>query len=242
MATSVDIVIPVYNEEHSLPVCIERLVPLCTEALDEYAWRIVVADNGSTDRTLHAAEELTAQYGACMRVVHLDAKGRGRALKRAWAESDADVRMYMDVDLSTDLVHLRPLVDAVRHGSAVATGSRLKRGARTTRSPKREVISRIYNLLIRGLFWSSFTDAQCGFKAVSRTAAEDLLPLVRDNDWFFDTELLLLAERNGYPITDIPVRWEEDTDTRVRVMRTAIEDLRGLARLRVRGIPRVRHG
>ena len=238
-ATSVDIVIPVYNEEHSLPACIERLVPFCAKSLNGYEWRIVVADNGSTDRTLRAAERLTAEHGHRLTVIHLDAKGRGRALKRAWSASKADIRMYMDVDLSTDLGHLRALVDAVRDGNAVATGSRLKRGARTTRSVKREAISRVYNLIIRAAFWSSFTDAQCGFKAVSRGAAEDLLPLVQDNHWFFDTELLLLAERNDYPIADIPVRWEEDADTRVKVVSTAIEDLKGLARLRFGGVPRI---
>ena len=239
MGASVDIVIPVYNEEHSLPACIERLVPFCAEALDGYEWRVVVADNGSADGTLGAAQRLVAEHGDRLSVIHLDAKGRGRALKRAWSESGADIRAYMDVDLSTDLGHLCPLVDAVRDGSAVATGSRLKRGARTTRSVKRETVSRVYNVIIRAAFWSSFTDAQCGFKAVSRRAAEDLLPLVRDNDWFFDTELLLLAERNGYPIADIPVRWEEDPDTRVKVVSTAIADLKGLARLRFGGVPRV---
>ena len=240
MPTSVDIVIPVYNEEHSLPRCIGTLVPFCEANLDGYEWRVVIADNGSTDRTNQVADDLRRERPERLRVLHLEKKGRGRALKRAWSESDADIRMYMDVDLSTDLGHLRELIDSVRNGSPVATGSRLKRGARTTRSPKREIISRIYNLIIRSAFWSSFSDAQCGFKAVDRRAAEDLLPLIRDDNWFFDTELLILAQKNGYPIADIPVRWEEDPDTRVKVVATAIEDLRGLARLRFGGVPRVK--
>jgi glycosyltransferase involved in cell wall biosynthesis len=242
MASSVDIVIPVYNEEHSLPRCVATLIPFCGSHLDDYDWRVVIADNGSIDGTLRVAEELVSDNADHLRVVHLDEKGRGRALKRTWSESDADIRTYMDVDLSTDLVHLLELVDAVRDGSSVATGSRLKRGARTTRSPKREVISRIYNLIIRAVFWSSFSDAQCGFKAVDRRTAETLVPLVRDNNWFFDTELLILAERNGFGIADIPVSWEEDPDTRVKVVSTALEDLKGLARLRFGGVPRVRAG
>jgi glycosyltransferase involved in cell wall biosynthesis len=240
MACSVDIVIPVYNEEHSLPRCVATLIPFCRSHLGDYDWRVVIADNGSIDGTLRVAEELVSENADYLRVVHLDEKGRGRALKRTWSESDADIRTYMDVDLSTDLVHLPELVDAVRDGSPVATGSRLRRGARTTRSAKREVISRIYNLIIRAVFWSSFSDAQCGFKAVDRRTAETLVPLVQDDNWFFDTELLILAERNGFGIADIPVSWEEDPDTRVKVISTALEDLKGLARLRFGGVPRVR--
>ena len=240
MASSVDIVIPVYNEEHSLPRCVATLIPFCGSHLGNYDWQVVVADNGSIDGTLRVAERLASENLGHLRVVHLDEKGRGRALKRTWSESDADIRIYMDVDLSTDLIHLPELVDAVRDGSPVATGSRLKRGAHTARSAKREVISRIYNLIIRAVFWSSFSDAQCGFKAVNRRTAEVLVPLVRDNNWFFDTELLILAERNGFGITDIPVSWEEDPDTRVKVVSTALEDLKGLARLRFGGVPRVR--
>ncbi len=240
MTISVDIVIPVYNEEHSLPRCVATLLPFCRSHLGDYDWRVVIADNGSIDGTFRVAEDLTRENADHLGVVHLDEKGRGRALKRIWSESDADIRAYMDVDLSTDLVHLPELVDAVRDGSPVATGSRLKRGAQTTRSAKREVISRIYNLIIRAVFWSSFSDAQCGFKAVDRRTAEALVPLVRDNNWFFDTELLILAERNRFGITDIPVSWEEDPDTRVKVVSTALEDLKGLARLRFGGVPRVR--
>ncbi len=237
---SADIVIPVYNEERSLPLCLERLLPFCRETLTaSYRWRVVIADNGSIDRTYQAATELWLRHPGEVGVLHLGQKGRGRALKRAWAESDADIRAYMDVDLSTDISHIPDLLGAIAGGHDVATGSRLRRGARTTRSVKREFVSRAYNLLIKAVFLSRFSDAQCGFKAISRRTAESLLPLVRDNAWFFDTELLLIAERNGYRIADFAVTWEEDADTRVRIISTAWEDIKGLTRLRFKGRPRV---
>ena len=235
---SADIVIPVYNEEHSLPVCLERLLPFCRENLAGYQWRVVIADNGSIDGTLDVANALAAQYEGEVGVVHLEQKGRGRALKRAWSESDADIRAYMDVDLSTDINRIPDLLDAIRDGHDVSTGSRLKRGAETTRSFKREFVSRSYNLMIKSVFLSGFSDAQCGFKAISRRTADNLLPLIKDNAWFFDTELLLIAEKNGYPIADFPVAWEEDPDTRVKIVSTAWEDIKGLARLRFKGRPR----
>jgi glycosyltransferase involved in cell wall biosynthesis len=229
----VDVVIPVYNEAHVLEASITRLHGFLDEQLP-YRWRIVVADNASTDGTLAVAQRLVATLPQ-VDVLHLDEKGRGRALRRAWLGSEAGVLTYMDVDLSTDLSAFPALVDAVaRDGYALATGSRLARGARTTRSLKRELISRTYNLLIKAAMWTRFSDAQCGFKAINRAAADELLPLVENNEWFFDTELLVLAEKSGYRIKDIPVRWIEDPDTRVKLGKTIREDLKGLWRLRTR--------
>jgi glycosyltransferase involved in cell wall biosynthesis len=235
----VDIVIPVYNEERDLPSCIATLRGFLRKGFP-YPWRIVVADNGSTDGTLALARSLAQQYPQEVEALHLPEKGRGRALKRAWLASDRDVLVYMDVDLSTDLSALRPLVDAIAHeGYHIAIGSRLARGARVRRSLKREVLSRGYNLLIRLLFWTPFTDAQCGFKAIAREAARALLPHIKDNAWFFDTELLITAAKRGYRIKEVPVVWVEDPDSRVKILRTVGQDLAGLLRLRLGGIPRV---
>lgn len=237
MAT-VDIVIPVLNEEHSLPHCIDTLSAFLGAELAKHTWRIVVADNGSTDATLDVAKGYAERQPETVAYIHLDQRGRGRALRRAWLESDADVVAYMDVDLSTGLEAFPALVASIADdGFDVATGSRLKRGAKTTRSLKREFISRSYNLLIKALFRTRFSDAQCGFKAVSRSAARTLIPAIENNHWFFDTELLILAEKRGFRVKDIPVTWSEDPDTRVKIARTVMEDLRGLARLRLRGIP-----
>ena len=229
---SVDIVIPVYNEEHVLAHSVETLRAFLRDNLP-HAWRIVIADNASTDGTLAVAQGLVEQYPAEVAVVHLPQKGRGRALRAAWLGSDAEVLTYMDVDLSTDLSALPPLVDGIAaEGYDVAIGSRLARGARTTRSPRRELISRVYNLLIKAIHFTRFSDAQCGFKAISSRAAREVVPLVKNEEWFFDTELLILAEKGGYRIKEVPVRWVEDPDTRVKIASTVAEDVRGLLRLR----------
>ena len=231
----VDVVLPVYNEEHDLPRSVETLLDYLGRRLP-YPWRITVADNGSTDATPAIADSLARTHSQ-VRVVHLTEKGRGRALKRAWLESDAAILVYMDIDLSTDLACLLPLVDAVhREGFHVAVGSRLARGAQVDRALKREFISRCYVLVIRAFFQTRFTDAQCGFKAISRGAAQALLPHVRDNGWFFDTELLVTAEKRGFRIADIPVVWRDDPDTRVAILSTAWRDLKGLLRLRFGGL------
>ncbi|MBI4329485.1 MAG: glycosyltransferase [Chloroflexi bacterium] len=234
---TVDIVIPVYNEQHSLPRCVERLRPFCQAMLDAYRWRIVIADNGSVDDTHQVAVAQHLLFPEEVDIVHLDQKGRGRALKRTWLGSEADIVCYMDVDLSTELEALPVLLGAIRAGFDVATGSRLKKGAKTARSLKREITSRGYNLLVRLFFQTKFSDAQCGFKAASRRAVQELVPLIENNNWFFDSELLILAEKKGYKVFDLPVAWVEDPDTRVKIVRTALEDIRGLLRLRFGGIP-----
>jgi putative flippase GtrA len=232
--TVVDIVIPVYNEAHDLAASVHRLSDYLAESFP-YPYRIVVADNASTDRTWLIAEELTTDLPH-VEALHLDAKGRGRALREAWLTSTADVVAYMDVDLSTDLKALLPLVAPLVSGhSDVAIGTRLARGSRVLRGPKREFISRSYNLLLRTVLGVSFSDAQCGFKAVRRDVADRLLPMVEDNNWFFDTELLVLAQRAGLRIHEVPVDWTDDPGTTVDVVATAAEDLHGIVRL-MRGL------
>jgi glycosyltransferase involved in cell wall biosynthesis len=229
----VDVVIPVYNEELDLGPSVAKLREFL-KANCPYRWRIMVADNASKDRTLEIAKELAARHPGEVTFIHLDAKGRGRALKAAWMASDADVVSYMDVDLSTNLRHFMPMIEPlVRGGYQIATGSRLMRGARVTRQLKREMISRGYNLIVKLMFPSRrFSDAQCGFKALSRKAVENLIPSIVDNNWFFDSELLLRAEQCGYRVWEVPVEWVEDLDTRVKIVSTAIEDLKGLWRVR----------
>ena len=184
------------------------------------------------------AQQLAHQYED-VGVIHLDQKGRGRALKKAWLESPADAMAYMDIDLSTGLDALLPLARAVLdEGYDVATGSRMTRGSKIVRSLRRETTSRGFILLIKVFFFSKLSDTQCGFKAISRQAATELLPRAENNEWFFDTELLLLAEKGGYRVKDVPVHWIEDTDSRVNVLKTVLEDLRGLARMRFRRIPK----
>jgi 4-amino-4-deoxy-L-arabinose transferase-like glycosyltransferase len=227
----VDIVIPVYNEDHSLPNCIATL-DAYMEAHVPYKYRITIADNGSKDSTWDVAQ-LLAKNVASVRAVHMDQKGRGRALKAIWSDSNADILAYMDVDLSTGLESFLPLIEPLVRGEAgIATGSRLQRDSQTTRSFKRETISRVYNWMVRRSVRTHFSDAQCGFKAIRKEIAKELLPSIKDMSWFFDTELLAKAERKGWTVHEVPVQWIEDTDSRVNIVKTATDDIKGLARLR----------
>jgi putative flippase GtrA len=225
-----DVVVPVHNEATGLGRCVRRLHAYLSERLP-YTFRITVADNASTDDTLRIAHDLAAELPD-VTVVHLPAKGRGRALAHVWSTSDAPVLAYMDVDLSTDLAAFAPLVAPLLSGHCdIAIGSRLARGSRVVRGPKRELISRCYNLLLRGTLAAHFTDAQCGFKAIRADVAQLLLPLVEDTGWFFDTELLVLAERCALRIHEVPVDWVDDPDSRVDIVATALVDVRGIARV-----------
>ncbi len=225
-----DVVVPVLNEERDLAPSVRRLHAFLRAELP-YSFRITIADNGSTDATAEIAASLVAELDGVV-LVTLAERGRGRALRQVWSASDAEVLAYLDVDLSTDLSALLPLVAAlVSKHSDIAIGSRLAHGARVVRGPRREVISRGYNLLLRGALSARFTDAQCGFKAIRADVARELLPMVEDTGWFFDTELLVLAERSGLRIHEVPVDWVDDPDSRVDIVATVIADLKGIVRL-----------
>ncbi|BEK99490.1 glycosyltransferase [Nocardia seriolae] len=229
-APVVDVVVPVYNEEVDLGPCVRRLHAFLTLNFP-FTARITIADNASTDNTRTVAEQLAAQLDG-VRVVHLDRKGRGRALREVWQSSDAQVVAYMDVDLSTDLNALLPLVAPLVSGhSDVAIGTRLASSSRVVRGPKREIISRCYNLILRTSLRAKFSDAQCGFKAMRSQVAKLVLPLVEDGEWFFDTALLVLAERIGLRIHEVPVDWIDDPDSRVDIVDTARKDLLGIWRV-----------
>lgn len=228
---SVNIVIPVYNEESELAQSVRTLVEYLHRHLTDFAWRVTVADNASRDNTLRVAQELARTYPE-VSVVHLDQKGRGRAVKFVWGKDKADVLSYMDVDLSTDLKHLPPLVRSLTRGYDIAIGSRNAWGSRVYgRSLLRTVTSKVYIMLIKFFFWVNFSDAQCGFKAVTARIAREVMPKVKDNEWFFDTELLVIAEKMGYRIYEEPVTWIDNPGSTVRVMKTAQGDLAGLWRL-----------
>jgi putative flippase GtrA/glycosyltransferase involved in cell wall biosynthesis len=230
VTTDVEIVVPVHNEQADLERSVRRLDAYLRSEFPFDAV-ITIADNASTDGTWPIATRLAGELRA-VHAVRLEAKGRGRALRQTWTASTARVVAYMDVDLSTDLAALLPLVAPLLSGhSDVAIGSRLSRSARVVRGPKREFVSRAYNVLLRTTLGARFSDAQCGFKAMRAECARALLPHVRDSEWFFDTELLVLAERSGLRIAEVPVDWVDDLDSRVDLVSTALADLRGIARL-----------
>jgi glycosyltransferase involved in cell wall biosynthesis len=232
--TTVEVVVPVYNEERALPVSIPKLREFLAGPDFPYQWRILIADNASIDNTPAVGRALASQYPGEVEYVRIERKGRGFALKQVWLASPMDIVSYMDVDLSTGLEAFPALIRAVAdEGYDVAIGSRLAPGSQVERSLKRRILTRGYNTIIKAMFFTRFSDAQCGFKAVSKAAAQRIVPLIEDNNWFFDTELLILAEKMGYRVKDVPVRWVEDKDTRVKIASTVSEDLRGLLRLRI---------
>ncbi|MCK4242208.1 MAG: glycosyltransferase family 2 protein [Dehalococcoidia bacterium] len=233
--TTIDVVIPVYNEEHILAQSVATLRQFLKENMPQ-SWRIVIADNGSSDKTWEIAQSLAREHPDVI-TLHLDEKGRGRALRHAWLESSADIVSYMDVDLSTDLEAFPRLIQAIEEGHDVAIGSRHLSDSSVRRSLGRELTSRSYNFLIKAMFLAKLSDAQCGFKALSSEAARKLVPLIRDRGWFFDTELLILAHKKGCRIKEIAVAWVEDPDSRVSIPRTALQDLKGLLRMRFRPLP-----
>jgi hypothetical protein len=227
----IEVTVPVYNEEKVLAENVRLLHSYLTTNLP-FRFVITIADNASTDETLAIAERLCAEL-AEVRAVHLDRKGRGLALRHVWGCSSADIVTYMDADLSTGLDAFLPLVSPLVSGhSDLATGSRLSPGSRVVRGFKREFISRAYNLLLGVVLRARFADAQCGFKAGRTEVIKTLLPGVQDDAWFFDTELLMLAQRRRLRIWEMPVTWVEDRDSSVDIVRTALADLRGIARLR----------
>ena len=239
--TSLHIVLPCLNEEKTLAGAVATLSEFLSAQMDVCDWFITVADNGSTDASPTIGRQLAAANER-VRYLRLDPRGRGGAVKRAWTESDADVAAFMDVDLSTDLRALPALVSAVTGGGCdVAVGSRLRPGAQVVgRSFHREFISRGFSFIVRGMFRTRFVDPQCGFKAVSRRVVQDVLPLVRDTEWFFDSELLILCEKNGYRVCEMPVRWVDDPDSRVRIAGAVWCMTKGLLRLRFGGLWRSR--
>ena len=230
---TLNVVIPVYNEEKELAANARTLANFLTEKLNDFVCHITIVDNASTDHTYAIAKNL-ADKDSKILALHLDQKGRGRAVKHAWLNKKTDFVAYMDVDLSTDLKHLPSLVGALTRGYDIAIGSRNAKGARVYgRNIIRTITSKSYMFLIKVLFWVHFSDAQCGFKAATHKAVDALIPHVKDNEWFFDTELLILAEKLGFRIYDEPVTWIDNPGSTVRVFHTARGDLEGLWRLLV---------
>lgn len=228
---SVNIVIPVYNEEIELAQSVQTLSDYLRDNVNDFSWTITIADNASTDKTFAIAQKI-AKHNSLVKAVHLEEKGRGRAVKKVWEECTHDIVAYMDVDLSTDLKHFPPMVRSLLRGYDLAIGTRNALGSRVfKRGTLRTITSKSYIILIKLFFFVHFSDAQCGFKAATRRVVKEVIPKVEDNEWFFDTELLLISEKAGYRIYEEAVTWIDNPGSTVRVMKTAQGDLQGLWRL-----------
>lgn len=229
---TVAVVVPVYNEEADIPRSIPTLHNFLKRNLKNYDWEIIIADNGpSWDNTAKVSRLLETEFDR-VRYVQVLRPGRGGALKEVWLKSTGEILTYMDVDLSSELKYFPKLVKVLDQGADLAIGSRLARGAKVYgRTLTREIMSRGYNALIKLFFWTTFHDAQCGFKGIRREVAEKLLPHVEDKGWFFDSELLILAEKSGYKVAEVPIVWRDDPRSTVKVAKTAWGDIKGLVRM-----------
>lgn len=231
MGKTLSVCIPVFNEEIDLPKNLPKLMSFLAEKMGNYTWEVIIIDNASTDDTANIGKNF-AKKNPRIKYLRLVKKGRGRALKLAWSKSKSDLLAYMDIDLSSDLDSFPKLISSLEGGADIAIGSRLAPGAKVYgRTFTRELMSRGYSLLFRTLFWTSFRDAQCGFKAIRRSTAEILLDVVKDNGWFFDSELLIIAEKAGMKIKEVPIIWRDDPASTVKVAKTAWGDINGLFRL-----------
>lgn len=225
-----DLTVPVCDEEARLEANLRRLHSHLMESLP-HAFRITVADNASTDGTLRIAERLARELPELL-VVRFQDRGRGNALRQVWQNSPSPILAYMEAELPADLSALAPLLAPLLSGhSDVAVGTRLSPASHTNLSPQRQIISRSYNALLRTLMGAHVSDAQCAFKAIRADAARKLLPYIKDDRWFFDTELMIDAELCGLRVHEVPVDWTDDPNSSVDVVRTAFADLRGMARL-----------
>jgi glycosyltransferase involved in cell wall biosynthesis len=227
---SIEFVMPVYNEEKDLEKSITVLYKYLSSNIKNN-WKITIADNASTDRTAEVGKRLSRKFNKAD-YFYVNRKGRGIALRKTWMKSEFDYVAYMDIDLSTDLKHISKLIEKLDDGYDIVSGNRLMKQSKTKRSFLREILSQGYNTLLRLFLWTKITDAQCGFKAARTETVKKLIPLVKDNSWFFDTELLLIAEKKKYRIKQIPIEWTEDPDTRVKVVRTVLSYLKDIIRMR----------
>jgi glycosyltransferase involved in cell wall biosynthesis len=205
-----NVTIPVINEEIMLPDAVRAVNARLQADFPDGDWVIVVSDNASTDATPRLTKAMLSEFPN-LRYVRLEKVGKGLGVRCGWEAYPADINVFLDADLATDLGSLKPLVAAVERSGGVAIGSRYHPASEVQRSPFRLMISHGYRLVFRLWLGLRVRDAACGFKAISGEVLKKVVPLVKDNRWFFDTELLVRAQRAGYPITEVPVRWKEET-------------------------------
>ncbi len=229
---AVSIILPAHNEAGKIDEAVRQTKQAMAAVTPSY--ELLIAEDGSVDGTAERARALAAT-DPYVRHLHSDVRlGRGKALNRAFKVARGAVIMFMDVDLSTDLAYLQPLISAIRDEHYdIAIGSRLLSASETKRSVKRSTLSTVYNFLVRLMLRSKLRDHQCGFKAFRRTSLLHILDEITDEHWFWDTELLVRAQRTGYRIKELPVHWEDKgaANTKVRALRDSAGMFSNIIRL-----------
>lgn len=226
-----EIVIPVYNEARILKTNLLRLLAFIKRHHHQ-RWLITVAINGSSDQSFSIAKALAAK-SRNLQVIRLKKKGRGGALKYVWLKSRAKFVAYMDADLSVALKHVDDWLSCLKQGFKIVIGSRNCHGSQVERGFVRTLVSYAYGLIVRYFLKLPVSDCQCGFKVVERRLAQRLCRKTKNNNWFFDTELLFWAHKEGLPIKEFPVRWRERKGSTVKILATSVEDILGITRLRL---------
>jgi glycosyltransferase involved in cell wall biosynthesis len=231
----VDIVVPAYNDADDIKKNIPKLSSFCKEKLKDYNYKILILENGSKDNTEKIVLDFK-KHDTRVNYTHLKKVGRGNELINAWSRSDADYLCYMDIDLSTDIKSLPILIKKLENGYDICVGSKYLNRSKKERTFIRLILSRVYNTITGIYLGTTFTDAQCGFKAINKTVAKNVLPLIRDKNWFFDTELLYFSEKMGYRRAEIPIVWVEYGNSSVKIFKTIFDFLKKLRELKKRKI------
>ena len=230
------ITLPAYNEEKIISQKIDQLFEFCQKQLSNYQWLVVVAINGSKDATLEIVKQKTKTYPN-LKYVYLKSPGKGGAIRKAWQTYTGDINIFMDADLSTELKFIHELIKAVEQENyQVVIGSRYQKQSQLERSALRSVFSYIYNLILKLFFNLKISDASCGFKAVSQKVIKQIVPKIKNNDLFFDTELLILAHQADLSIKEIPVAWRDEIQrkTKIKIFKTSFDYLKEIIKLKLR--------
>ncbi len=231
--TLFSLILPAYNEEKNL----ENAVRAAGKELEGADYEIIIAEDGSSDRTPEIAERLSKKFARVL-WLHSDKKlGRGRALCNAFSQARGKFVAYMDVDLATNPGHLKQMLEELEKGTEVVVGSRYLHESNSKRAPIRLVLSKGFNSIVKIMLGSEISDHQCGFKGFRKSAALELCSLARDSHWFWDTEVLVLAQRKGMKIVELPVEWHEDRkgETKINFRRDVLEMAAAAVKMRLRG-------
>jgi glycosyltransferase involved in cell wall biosynthesis len=220
MSNKILLTVPAYNEENILEKNVNLILKYMGANFNNF--KIVIANNGSTDKTNDIAKKLAKDNNEIL-LITTKKRGKGLAIKNSWLKFDADIYAYMDADLSTSLRDFSKLINAIKEGNDISIGSRYLKKSVVKRGLNRAIFSKLYNQLLALLFKTNVKDMQCGFKAVNEDIIKKHIPRIKDDSWFFDTELVIMAENQGYTIKEIPVSWKSNPESKLKIIKVGFE-------------------